>query len=96
MEPEPGQRDHQEARRVDEHRRPGAAEPGQQAAQQRPEGGAPVARRLDEPVELGEPGRLAADHGHERELGRLRDGEADPQERREHEDRAGRVERERK
>jgi len=51
-----------------------------------------VPSRLDEPIDLGQARRLAADHRHEREFGRLRDREAHPEQHRQHKDCRGRVE----
>jgi hypothetical protein len=74
-----------ERRGVEEHRFAGAAEPGQCAAEHRTRGHARVARRLDQPVDLDQ-APAAGDLREQSELGRLRDGEAHAQQRREYQD----------
>jgi hypothetical protein len=85
---------HPEGAGVDEHRHIDAAEAGEDAADRRPGGHAHVASGLDEAVDL-RLALVARDRRHQRELGRLRDREADAEQRGEHQDRGDRVERQR-
>ena len=77
--------DDEEGRRIDDHRDLEAAGRREHPADQRADREAGVASRLHPPVREGEPS-LPGDARDERELGRLRDGEADAEERSQTED----------